>query len=144
MRAVVYRFRGELRTRWVARLVLAVLIGAVAATVLVFAAGARRSGSAHDRFRAANNGFDVGVATQCRPMKRSPQPPSELPPQDSCHDELARLPAVDAAATVGVVAAYIETLDGRSLQPDPSDPCYSDAGNVTVLSAGGKNFGRTL
>ncbi|MCU1429294.1 MAG: hypothetical protein JWL83_3294 [Actinomycetia bacterium] len=144
MGAAGYRFRSELRTRWVARTALAVLIGIVAATVLVFAAGSRRTGSAHGRFVGVSNGYDIAVGTFCRPMVLTTEVPSDPALQDSCHDTLARLPSVATAATVGELDARIETLDGRSVQPDSADECYSCPGDVGLLSADSSTFGRSL
>jgi hypothetical protein len=149
MRAAVYRFRSELRTRWVARAALAVTVGVVAAAVLVCAAGARRTGSAHDRFAERSNAYDIGVATTCGPNAATPnaatptaaEPPA---PQRTCHDELARLPSVADAATIGLVHAYVETRAGVSIQLDASDPCFSGPGEVSLLAALPGRFGRAL
>jgi ABC-type lipoprotein release transport system permease subunit len=121
---------------------LGVLIGLVAAAVMGCAAGARRTASAHDRFRAAQRAFDVAVWSPCRSAPGGLDP--SIAPRSGCHHELAQLPAVDAAATVGILDARIETLDGRSVQPDPVDACYSDQGAVGLLSAGSGSFGRSL
>ena len=61
MAAVWYRFRAELRTRWVATLVLAVLVGVAAGVVLTAVAGARRTASAYDRMVDQNRAWDVLV-----------------------------------------------------------------------------------
>jgi putative ABC transport system permease protein len=143
MRAAGYRFRSEVRTRWAPRAALAVVLGALAATVFVCAAGARRTGSAHDRFAAASNAYDVAVATTCRPPTRDAQPQAAAPAR-RCHDELAQLPSVAAAATIGRMAAAIETLAGRSVQLDPEDACFSGPGEVALGDTGSGPFGRTL
>jgi ABC-type antimicrobial peptide transport system permease subunit len=55
------RLRSELRARWRAWLVLAVLIGAFGGVVLGVAAGARRTATAYPRFVEASHGSDALV-----------------------------------------------------------------------------------
>jgi putative ABC transport system permease protein len=61
MSAVWYRLRAEARVRWRSWLALAVLIGAVGATSLAAAAGARRTDSAYDRFLVEQDAYDVAL-----------------------------------------------------------------------------------
>ena len=53
------RLRSELRTRWQAWLVLALLIGLAGAAAAAAAAGARRTETAYPRFVQAQNGYDL-------------------------------------------------------------------------------------
>jgi ABC-type lipoprotein release transport system permease subunit len=142
MRGVFFRFRAELRQRWRAWVVLAVLLGATAGLALVLAAGARRTASAPQRFLGAGNAYDVAIATYCD--RESPANNIERRPRSGCHDELRRLPAVAEAATVGLLGASVATLDGRTLSPDPEDECFSGPGEIALLDAGSSGFGRTL
>ncbi len=61
MSAVWYRARSELRRRWPSALVLAVLAGVVGGVVIASVAGARRTGSAMERFVQFNRAGDVFV-----------------------------------------------------------------------------------
>jgi hypothetical protein len=62
MAAVWVRARAELRRRWRATILLTVLVGLAGGVVLAAVAGARRTGSAVDRFLAYNRPMDVSVA----------------------------------------------------------------------------------
>jgi FtsX-like permease family len=62
MAAVWVTARAELRRRWRATVLLAVLVGLAGGVVLAAVAGARRTGSAVDRFLAYNRPMDVSVA----------------------------------------------------------------------------------
>lgn len=133
MSAVAYRFGSELRARWRAWLALAILIGLAGGASLMLFAGSRRTGSAHDRFRSSQRAFDVGLEVSCKPELRDNRGDT------SCFTAMARLPAVADATTVVSLPSLIETLDGRSIQPNPDDPCDSDAGAVeTVYDLSGK------
>ena len=137
MSAVAFRFRSELRARWRAWLALAILVGLAGGASLMLWAGSRRTGSAHERFRSAQHAFDVGLQVSCRPG-------AETEGDTSCFDEVGRLPAVADASTVTSLPAFIETLDGRSIQPNPDDPCDSEAGTVEVAYDASGRYGTTL
>ncbi len=139
MSAVAYRFLSELRDRWRAWVALALLVGAVAGASLLLLAGSRRTGSAHDRFRSEQRAFDVGLQVSC-----GHGPPSGTGGSTSCFDDVARLPAVADATPVTILPAFIETLDGRSIQPDPTDPCDTDAGVVDVAFDPSGHYGTTI
>src|SRR5687768_4595404 len=59
MGAVWLGLRAELRTRWRALVVLALLIGLGAGIVMATLAGARRTDSAYDRFLVSQHADDV-------------------------------------------------------------------------------------
>lgn len=139
MHAVTYRFRSELRVRWRAWLALAMLVGAVAGTALLLLAGSRRTASAYERFTSSQAAYDVGVVVSCEPAA----PPSGRA-EPGCHDAVARLPAVELATTASSFPAFIETLDGRSLQPEDTDACYSGPGVVETLFDVSGRFGTTV
>lgn len=134
MGAVAARVRADLRARWVAWLALALAIGIAGTVALTAAAGARRTGTAYDRFLAQGHAedlyFSIGRPTEAevRPLTRA----------------VARLPRVEVATPVaavtaytkrtsspyqfgGVEAAYGNTIDrpnvveGRRPDPDRSD-----------------------
>jgi hypothetical protein len=138
---VVYRFRSELGTRWRSWLALGLLVGAVGGTVVLLAAGARRTNSAQDRFLRASRAYDVALATYCTP---NIDPGDATRPNQDCQEEVARLPAVADATTVSQFPALVETLDGRSLNPDPTDKCYSGPGGVSVGTDVSGRFGTTI
>ncbi len=137
---VGYRFRAELRTRWRSWLALALLIGAVGGVVVVLAAGSRRTGSAHARFLSTSHAYDLGVATFCAPDLRL----NGSGPDLGCQDEIARLPAVADAAVISELPALVETIDGKSVQPDATDPCYSGPGQVSVVADLSGRFGSEI
>ncbi|UDY37635.1 ABC transporter permease [Dermatobacter hominis] len=62
MAAAWYRAKRELRSRWRATLLLAILVGVVGGAVLTTAAGARRASTAYDRFRSETLASDLDVA----------------------------------------------------------------------------------
>ena len=62
MTAVWFRARAQLRERWRAWFVLALLIGVTAGVVLAAAAGARRTESAYPRFEEAQRGLSFVVS----------------------------------------------------------------------------------
>lgn len=84
--------RAELRARWRAWLVLAVLLGIAAGAVMTAAAGARRSSSAFDRWLAASNTHDVEVQIV------------EEAPEDTL-ERVAELPQVASAGRFAFVPA---------------------------------------
>lgn len=130
MGAIAYRFRSELRVRWRSWAVLALLLGVVAAGVLTLASTARRTQSVQDRFLTAQLAYDAAIATECEPAE--------------CHPRLAQLPSVAAATTVSLLNPFIATADGTSVQPDPTDACYSGPGRVEVLYDASGRFGNTI
>lgn len=139
MSAVAYRFRSELSDRWRAWVALALLVGAVAGASLLLLAGSRRTGSAHDRFRSEQRAFDVGLELAC-----GHGPPSAEGGDTSCFDDVGRLPAVADATSVTTLPAFIETLDGRSIQPNPTDNCDSEAGVVETAYDPTGHYGTTI
>jgi hypothetical protein len=133
MAAVWVRARAELRRRWRATVLLAVLVGLAGGVVMAAVAGARRTGSAVDRFLAYNRPMDVSVAgLDMAAVGRLPQVVDA--------DEGTLVPLVPDTPsgpgdprTTGVIAAFV-TLHGRlgvtserpilvrGRQPDPSHP----------------------
>ena len=75
MAAVCLRARAELRRRWQATLLLAVLVGLAGGVVLAAVAGARRTASVTDRFLAYHQTTNVGVETD----RLAPDPVRRLP-----------------------------------------------------------------
>ncbi len=91
MSAVWVRARAELRRRWKATVVLAVLVGLAGGAALAGVAGARRTESAMERFVAFSRPFDVFLF--------NPEGAVDL-------DAVARLPQVaDAGEAAYVVMA---------------------------------------
>jgi hypothetical protein len=132
-------FRSRLRTRWAVWLGLVALVGATAGIVMVGLAGARHTASAHDRFVEQQRGYDVAISVDCGVEfeRRSRFGPG-------CVDEIAASPSVADATAVETFDAFITTTDGRSVQPEPTDPCYSGQGRVDVMGDRSGRFGNEL
>lgn len=82
MGAAWYRTRSELRQRWRATLLLALMVGLVGGIVLTTVAGARRSSTAYERFRQETLAGDLDIA------------PSD--PSEESFEAIAALPQVVA------------------------------------------------
>src|SRR5215218_9070460 len=133
MAAVWVRARAELRRRWRATILLALLVGLAGGVVLAAVAGARRTGSAMDRFLAYHRPMDVSVAgLDMAALARLPQVVDA--------DEGTLVPLLPNTPsgpgdprTTGVIAAFT-TIHGRlgvtserpilvrGRQPDPGRP----------------------
>ena len=133
MAAVWVRARAELRRRWRATVLLVVLVGLAGGVVLAAVAGARRTGSAVDRFLAYSRPLDVGVTgLDMAAVARLPQVADA--------DEGSLVPLLPDTpsgpgepGTTGVIAAYV-TIHGRmgvtsdrpllvrGRRPDPGRP----------------------
>ena len=87
MRAVVAVAAHELRTRWRAWVSLALLVAFAGGCVLTAAAGARRTGSAYQRFLVASKASDVLVSPAGTGL-------------GGYYRALARLPSVTAVAPI--------------------------------------------
>ncbi|MGH9214643.1 MAG: ABC transporter permease [Acidimicrobiales bacterium] len=133
MTAVWYRFRAELRSRWVAWLGLAVLVGVAAGAVMALVAGARRTDTAYARFLQAHNAYDVMVIDY----------EERGFPGVGGFDEVAALPLVDDSAVgdldliplgsssipgvadgegrIGSEINRFKILEGRRANPDRAD-----------------------
>ena len=101
-------------------------------------AGSRRTGNAHERFRSAQHAFDVGVLVRCPEASARPDAAAD------CRAEVAGLPAVAEATTVTRLPALLETIVGRSIQPNPDDPCDSDPGVVEAAYDASGRYGTTI
>ena len=89
VRAVGYRLRCMLRSHWPATAGLTLIVAVVSAVVLTFAAGARRTSSAPDRFTAAVGGQFDGLIYQDHGRPRT--------------TEIAALPGASSAASITFV-----------------------------------------
>lgn len=94
------RLRSELRARWRAWLMLAVIIGAFSGVVLGVAAGARRTATAFPRFVAASRSSDVLVGAYAFGA-------------DNYYRELLRDPAIAEAGKVAGMPIFPLGPDGR-------------------------------
>jgi hypothetical protein len=135
---VWYWLRARLRRRGPAWIVTGVLVGLVAGGVLTVLAGARRTATAYDRFLEEQRAVDVAATATCAP----PPDGSDLPAD--CVDRLRSLSVVEDLSVVELYEGQITTADGRSLQPDPLDPCFFGAGAVFVLGDPSGRFGSDL
>lgn len=96
MTAVLMRARAELRLRWRAWLLLALVLGLSGGVVLTTAAGARRTSSVFDRLVEVTKGHDVTVQVN-----------DEL--DEKLLARVAGLPQVEAAGRMAMVPADIAT-----------------------------------
>ena len=135
--AVWMKFRCELRARWVAWIGLGLLVGIVAGGVVVAAAGARRTASANERFRDDLHSSDLVLQPNCDRADKRQGP-------RGCLRTVANLPAVADSAVVSVFDGFVATEGGRSLQPEPTDPCFSGPGQVIVAGDRAGRFGTRL
>jgi hypothetical protein len=126
MRAISYRLARELRSRWAGMVVLTLLVAAVTATVVTFAAGAQRTVSAPARYAdAVGGGLDATVTQEHGGRPRA--------------DEVRSLPVVtgvdaytflfgglvpesgqplDAAVFAGSPVGSGRVVEGRAASPD--------------------------
>lgn len=128
MAAVWYRFRAEMRTRWIATLGLAVIVGLAGGVVFTALAGARRTDTAYDRMVDEARSWDVLVLPDSGND-------SALDP-----DEVARLPMVEsfgyfpAIAVVPAGAENIEELFGSPVAfTGPDRTAFFEIGRPNVL-----------
>ena len=140
--------RAEVRTRWRALLVLALLTAFFGAFVFATVAGGRRTATALDRFRVSTNAVDGVVQTDDRELGHELLAAARAMPEVAAADGLAVMP-VDAGIEfdLGVVVPpgdlLSRTIDrprvlaGRL--PDPESPTevvisekYRDAAGVRV------------
>ena len=99
MRAVGYRLRCGLRSHWPATAGLILIVAVVSAVVLTFAAGARRTSSAPDRYTAAVGGAFDGLIFQEHGRPRTA--------------EIAALPGASSAQSITFVFGAL-TTDGNA------------------------------
>jgi len=132
MRAVGYRLRAEVRTRWRAWLALGIFIGIGAGFVGAALAGAVRTDSSYDRLLRDANAFDVvAIGGFC-------DEPSACPVA-----AVTELPQVADSALVAVHGARLRTEAGESVQPG-GDPEYTGPGEVSMISAPDGRFGTVI
>jgi ABC-type lipoprotein release transport system permease subunit len=93
MRAVGARLRADFRSRWVSWLALSLAIGLAGGIVFTSVAGARRTGTAFARFRAASHSEDLYI---------SAGGPSD-PMVAKFDDDLEKLPQVERAGRVAAM-----------------------------------------
>lgn len=96
--------RADLRTRWVSWLAVALAIGLAGAVVLTAAAGARRTGTAFERFRAESHSEDLYISAG------GPNDPGAA----RFDTELERLPQVERAGRVAAMIIGPPDLDVQS------------------------------
>ena len=107
--------RAEIRSRWKALAVVAVLVGLLSATAMTALAGARRTASAYDRFRDATLAHDVlttVAASEAANLER-----------------IARLPEV-TAASIGTIYPVFKDIEGEF--------------DLGVIASKDGNVGRTI
>ena len=84
--------RAEIRRRWPGLLAVGILIGLLAAFAMTAMAGARRTASSYDRFRAATLAHDVLITA----------------PDADALQRVTRLPGVEAASVGTIYPAFID------------------------------------
>lgn len=119
MIAVWFRFRAELRTRWRAWLVLALLVGVAGGIALAGLAGARRTDSAYPRFLESQRAYDMLIVSGRPPL-------FDFARLDL--DEIAQLPQVTESARASVVPYF---------PPDGSSQLSADS-TVSLVTTDGR------
>src|SRR5438874_12880543 len=104
MTATWMRARSELRSRWVATVALAVMIGVSAGIVITAAAGASRTDTAYERFLAWSHTPDAGVSLG-----------GAFGFVGLSRDQLLSLPEVASSSTSDQVSFVSTTESGRYL-----------------------------
>jgi ABC-type lipoprotein release transport system permease subunit len=124
--ATAFLLRAQIRSRWRSWLVLAILAGVVAGTLLATLTGARRTETAYTRFLKESAAFDVAVTNGATT-------PDNVNRQFDLA-EVARLPEVADAAGTYYYSAFGTTPSGRRIVPNDLAPLASTDGK----------FGKTL
>jgi hypothetical protein len=124
--ATAFLLRAQIRSRWRSWLVLAILAGVGAGTLLATLAGAERTETAYSRFLKDSAAFDVA-------LPNGATTPDNVNRQFD-FEEVARLPEVADAAATYYYAASGTTPSGRRIVPS----------EVTPLASIDGKFGKTL
>lgn len=119
MSPVTYRLRAEARTQWRLWLGVAVLIGILGGLTMGLLAGARRTGSAYERFLATTDPSDVLIAES-----------TDFGTTKIDLDAAAALPEVRAAAVTSVYFAVMRLKGGRLLLPGNDAIAMVDSASV--------------
>jgi putative ABC transport system permease protein len=107
MGAVWMRVRAELSHRLRASIGLVLVIGLAGGLVIASAAGARRTSSTYEKFRAAQNTAQTGIANS----------PDEFGFASVDFDKAEQLPQVIESARFSFFIAFIKTSRGKFLTP---------------------------
>ena len=133
--AVAYCVRADARRSWPAWLVLGVLVGLAAGSVMAAAAGARRTESAYQDLRRETNAMDGAVVFACNPEIDADCPETT--------EEIRALPGIaDAAGFESQIVPILDD-DGRLVQVS-DDPCASGGGAIDLTAPSDPAFGTTL
>jgi len=123
MGAVWMRFRAELRSRLLAMLSLALIVGVMGGVVIAAAAGARRTESAYPRFAQAQRALDLVVNPYGKDRRLA-------------FPEVERLPQVEQFSRVTPFGGSVRNAEGRKLTFPDVFPVVSPDGRFgTTLNA---------
>jgi putative ABC transport system permease protein len=138
------RARGTLRRRWVSTVIVACIVALVSGTVLAVVAGARRTGSAPDRYTASVGG-DVGANLQQRAGRPNTTQIEALPGVEAVSAQTFLFAGFDndRAHTIpenlimfaGTRALSSRVVDGRDADPAHPHEFVADKRTVTALHA---------
>lgn len=138
MSAHTLRARSDLRKNrsWLG---VAILLGLVAGGLIAAAAGAYRTATVYDRFRAATDAADALVVVGCGAKPTLPS--GEPNPKASCGtrraaDGIAALSSVRGISEFGLTAVPVENAAGDLLNPR-GDSCASGPGELVVVTSSG-------
>jgi ABC-type lipoprotein release transport system permease subunit len=150
VQAVLMRIRSDLRVRWRAWSVLAIVIGLVGAVVLATAAGARRTDTSYGRFLVTSHaadvlispglmglhGFDAAVAKLPEVASAAPASGMDVFTTDPSHQDVIALSGLDGA--FGHTIERPKIAEGRLSDPSKADEAVAirSAAQALHLHAG--------
>ena len=105
------RARADIRARPISLILITLLVGMIGGLAITAFAGARRTGSAYGRYRAAANEFESNVISCSGGF---PWPKTDLA-------AFARLPEVTSSTVVGYSIAFAQDQGGNFLMIRPKD-----------------------
>lgn len=131
---VALKVRADSRRHRLAWLVLALVIGLAAGTVMAASAGARRTESAYDDLVEQTHAPDVGLLLTCDPRLLG-----DCPVPADAAAEASRWPGVASAAAASLAVTPVTTADGVMLTE-----CFARNGDLLVITPLDDRLGRNV
>ncbi len=134
--AVTYCVRADARRSWRSWVVLGLLVGLAAGTIVAAAAGARRTASAYQDLIDETAAIDGAIVPTC------PEDAPTCPSAVDYAEEVRRWPGVADAAAAASVLAPVGDEDG--IWETQGDPCNTGTGEVSAIIPLEDRVGRDL